>query len=126
PRSSPCTLCLHGTARQAGRGRAPFAGLFEIVKRIISLLAATAAIVLAVLLPGCSSLTYYWQGAAGQFDLWWRAQPIDEVIADPSTDTLLKQKLELVRGIRQFASRDLALPDNGSYRFYADVKRPCV
>jgi len=31
-----------------------------------------------------------------------------------------------VRRIRDFASRDLALPDNGSYRRYADIGRPYV
>ena len=37
-----------------------------------------------------------------------------ETTADPA----LKQKLERVQAIRAFASRELALPDNASYRRY--------
>jgi predicted aminopeptidase len=38
----------------------------------------------------------------------------------------LKEKLALVLRIRDFASRELLLPDNGSYRSYADLQRPQV
>ncbi|MET0680944.1 MAG: aminopeptidase, partial [Burkholderiales bacterium] len=38
----------------------------------------------------------------------------------------LRLKLERVLAIREFASRELALPDNGSYKSYADIGRPFV
>ena len=44
----------------------------------------------------------------------------------PSTPPALRTQLEAVTSIRDFASHDLGLPDNGSYRSYADVGRPYV
>ncbi|MBL8376477.1 MAG: aminopeptidase [Burkholderiales bacterium] len=54
------------------------------------------------------------------------ARPVEEVIADASTSADLKRRLELAARARAFASRELGLPDNGSYRKYADLKRPHV
>ncbi len=42
------------------------------------------------------------------------------------TPAALRTQLEAVTSIRDFASRDLGLPDNGSYRSYADVGRTYV
>ena len=55
-----------------------------------------------------------------------KREPIGRVIDDPSTPPALRAKLQEVTEIRDFASRDLSLPDNGSYRSYADVGRPYV
>lgn len=75
---------------------------------------------------GCSTLGYYWQAFDGQMDLVRRSRPIPEVIGDPVTSAELRVKLERVRQIRDFASRTLDLPNNGSYRRYADLQRPFV
>jgi predicted aminopeptidase len=48
------------------------------------------------------------------------------VIASDRTAPLLRDRLTEVRAARDFASRELALPDNGSYRSYADLERPYV
>jgi predicted aminopeptidase len=66
------------------------------------------------------------QSAAGQFELMRARRPITQVIAAASTPPKLRSQLEAVAAIRDFASRELALPDNGSYRSYADVGRPYV
>ena len=42
------------------------------------------------------------------------------------TDPALKERLARAQAIRAFASRELALPDNGSYTRYADLGRPFV
>jgi predicted aminopeptidase len=73
-------------------------------------------------LAGCTTAEYYWQGIRGQIDLLGRAQPIASVL-DTASDPLLKRKLERVVAIRNYASRELALPDNLSYRRYADLDR---
>jgi len=52
------------------------------------------------------------------------ARPIPQWLADPATPPELRQRLELAREIRAFASRELALPDNDSYTRYADLHRP--
>ena len=78
------------------------------------------------LLSGCETLAYYAQAVGGQLALMARAQPVASVIADPATPQALRERLELARSIRDYASRELKLPDNGSYRSYADLGRPYV
>ncbi|HTO49457.1 MAG TPA: aminopeptidase [Burkholderiales bacterium] len=86
-------------------------------------LVAGAAVAAAA---GCSTLSYYGQAIGGHLEVMHRAAPIPERIADPATPPELRVKLERVLAIREFASRELALPDNGSYRSYADLGRPFV
>jgi len=69
---------------------------------------------------------YYSQCVQGHLGVLARRQPIDKLLADPATTPELKEKLSLVLRIRDFASRQLHLPDNGSYRCYADLQRPEV
>ena len=83
-----------------------------------------ALLILPVL--GCANLSYYAQAVNGQLELYAQTRPIADVIDDPTTDAALKIKLSAVLGVREFASRELGLPENDSYRFYADVKRPYV
>lgn len=88
---------------------------------------ALAGLVLALFAGGCAtSLGYYWQALDGQMALAREARPIGEVIGDPLTDEEIRAKLARVQEIREFASRELGLPDNGSYRRYADLKRRYV
>lgn len=86
------------------------------------------ALILAALalVSGCANLAYYTQAANGQFALLSAARPIDQWLADPATDTDLKDRLAKAQAMRRFAVRELALPDNASYSSYADVKRPFV
>lgn len=53
-------------------------------------------------------------------------RPIDALLENPDTPPALQRKLRLVLEVREFASRYLGLPDNDSYRYYADIKRPYV
>ena len=75
-------------------------------------------------LSGCETLSYYAQAVGGQFELMHKAQPVSEWIADPATPPALRQRLELAAQMRAFASQELMLPDNGSYRSYARLDRP--
>ncbi|HME37810.1 MAG TPA: aminopeptidase [Steroidobacteraceae bacterium] len=84
--------------------------------------AAAAIALIAALSGGC----YLLQSAQGQLDLMSKREPIERVIALPSTPPALRSQLEEVQAIRDFASRRLRLPDNGSYRSYADLGRPYV
>jgi predicted aminopeptidase len=81
---------------------------------------------LAAAMSGCSTLGYYWQAFDGQMELVRKARPVADVIADPASAPELKDRLERARRIRDFASRELRLPDNASYRRYADLKREYV
>ncbi|MCC6532860.1 MAG: aminopeptidase [Burkholderiales bacterium] len=66
------------------------------------------------------------QAIRGQAEMWQATRPIDAVLADPMAPQGLKHRLEQAMRIREFASKTLALPDNSSYRGYADLKRPYV
>jgi predicted aminopeptidase len=86
----------------------------------ITLLLAAASI-----LPGCGSL-YLLQAARGQAQILVDRRPIKEVVADPKTPPTVRDTLAEVSAARDFASRELGLPDNRSYRVYADIGRPYV
>jgi len=77
-------------------------------------------------LNGCSSIAYYSQAIGGQWEIYRHSQAIDSVLADPVTPTALKQQLTDILKMRAFASKVLHLPDNRSYTYYADIKRPYV
>ena len=83
-----------------------------------------ASLALILLLSGCETLAYYAQAVGGQLGLLSRARPIEQAISDPATSPALRERLALARSIRDFAAKALALPDNGSYRNYAELDRP--
>ena len=84
-------------------------------------------IVLALFgLSGCSTISFYWQAFNGQMEILNKARPIEAVIQDRDTTPDLKQRLTSLLAIREYATRKLNLPDNKSYRSYADLKRPFV
>jgi predicted aminopeptidase len=83
-----------------------------------------AALLFPLLLGGCATLGYYGQAISGHVDLLARSRPVDTVIRDPATPPDLRARLEQVKAVREFAVRELGLPDNDSYRRYADLGRP--
>jgi predicted aminopeptidase len=82
--------------------------------------------VLFLFLNGCAGVSYYGQLASGQLQLLRAREPISRVIADPGRDQLLRAHLIQSQKARTFASQQLRLPDNQSYRLYADIGRPFV
>lgn len=83
-------------------------------------------VLLISLLNGCASVGYYGQLANGQWQLLRARTPVPQLLADPATDPKLRQHLEQSQRARAFASEQLKLPDNRSYRVYADIGRPFV
>lgn len=81
-------------------------------------------LLLAIGLSGCS--TYYGQLAVGQLSLLSQREPVAAIIDDPATAPQLRQRLAAALQARAFASSVLNLPDNDSYRVYADIQRPYV
>jgi predicted aminopeptidase len=73
-------------------------------------------------LSGC----YYSQAAKGQWELTRKRQPIEDVLASEDTSPELAARLRLVQEARQFAIDELGLPDNDTYRTYADIEREYV
>jgi predicted aminopeptidase len=82
--------------------------------------------VLFLFLNGCAGVSYYGQLASGQLQLLRAREPVSRVIADPGRDQLLRAHLIQSQKARTFASQQLRLPDNQSYRLYADIGRPFV
>ncbi len=79
-----------------------------------------------ILIGGCQSLGYYAQSVKGQWQVIHSSKSIDSWLQRSNTSAELRAKLEQVKSIRQFASTQLKLPDNKSYTYYADLKRPYV
>ena len=92
-------------------------------RRFKALLALTLA---AAGLAGCADLGYYWQSVSGHLHLLNAARPVDDWLADTNTSVSLKKRLALTQRIRSFAVSELKLPDNPSYRRYADLQRNAV
>lgn len=92
----------------------------RIAAPILALLACLA-------LAGCAhtegALCYYWQSVQGHARLLQAARPRDEWIANESTPAPLRARLQLAQRARHFAVQELGLPDNASYRSYADLGR---
>src|SRR5690606_7660996 len=88
--------------------------------RIAALLLATLAV------AGCAGDGYYAQSIAGHFALMGARQDVGRLIRDDETPEVLRERLILAEEIRAFAVQELALPDNGSYRAYADLGRDVV
>lgn len=86
-------------------------------------LLAGVAVVGAAALAGCADVGYYWQSASGHLDLMRAARPVPEWLEDPAASASLKAKLELTQRIRRYAVTELDLPDNASYKAYADLHR---
>jgi predicted aminopeptidase len=81
---------------------------------------------LVLMLCLSASGCYYLQAAAGQWQVITKREPIETVIEDTGTPTQLAERLMLVQQARTFSIDELALPDNKSYRSYADIKRDYV
>jgi len=86
------------------------------MSRFVLLLLCTSS------LSGC----YYMQAARGQLELTRKREPITEILQDESTPPKLAARLRLVQEARQFSIEELGLPDNESYRTYADIERDYV
>jgi predicted aminopeptidase len=63
------------------------------------------------------------QAAGGQLDVMAHSRPIEQVLSEPETPAPTRTKLETVVEAREFAVRELGLPDGESYRRYADLGR---
>ena len=95
--------------------------------RSLTGLTATALLTLGALcLSGCANIGYYWQSTRGHLQMMNAARPVQDLLGDATTPEALKARLVLSQRIRSFATDSLKLPDNPSYRRYADLQRSAV
>jgi len=85
-----------------------------------------AALLLLLALQGCTGISYYAQSLDGHVKLLAARQNVETLIADPSQPRDLRAAMVAARDIRRYASDELALPDNDSYRAYVDTHRDYV
>lgn len=95
---------------------------FRVTTGVASFLRCGVVAALLPVLGGC----YLLQAAAGQMAVMAKRQPVEEVVRDPQTPPLLRDRLTAVSAARDFASEALGLPENDSYRLYADIGRNYV
>lgn len=84
--------------------------------------AVAALAAAACLMTGCS-VGYYAQSVTGHLKLLNAARPVPDWLDDATAPDALKSRLELTQRIRDYAVTALKLPDNASYRRYADLQR---
>jgi predicted aminopeptidase len=94
-------------------------------RHVYALLRLCLAVCMLAGVTACGTL-YLAQAARGEWQVMRERRPIDAVVADARTPPSVRTRLEEVRAARDFASRELGLPDNASYRSYADIGRPFV
>lgn len=71
-------------------------------------------------------MAYYAQSVTGQLEVLAKRRPITAAAADPGEPAERRTQLRRVQQMREFAVASLGLPDNGSYRSYADLQRRFV
>ena len=93
------------------------------MKRSSQLLLLT---LLATLLAGCETLSYYRQAVGGHLSLMMSGEEVAELLEDPETDPALKQQLRTANQARRFARNRLDLPVGDSYSDYVALDRRWV
>ncbi|MGI9249638.1 MAG: aminopeptidase [Pseudohongiellaceae bacterium] len=88
-----------------------------VIRRALIIMAVS------VLLSSCETINYYGQAAQGQLNILFSGRDITRLLADEDLDSQLRQQLELVLEIREFAADELALPVADNYSTYVDLKR---
>ena len=100
------------------RIRPPRARL-RVAQRVLTAAALAA-------LAGCASTAYLWQAASGEWHVLHERKPIIDVIDEPQASEPLIRELAYVREARRFASQQLGLPNDDSYRTYVNLHRRYV
>ena len=78
------------------------------------------------LTSGCGTLGYYAQAVGGHLEIVTQSRSLSGWIGAEGTEPRLRERLKLAERMRNFAVEELKLPDNASYRRYADLGRGAV
>lgn len=83
-------------------------------------------LIVGPVLLGCSNISYYLQSADGHLEIMAARQSVDKIAKDPEQPKQFRAQMMLARDIRQFATDELGLPNNKSYKSYVDLGRDYV
>lgn len=81
---------------------------------------------LSAALHGCQTVQYYGQAIGGQHRILQSRRPITDIMADPNTSELLRQRLKFILEVRRFAKDQLHLPVKNNYLTYVDLDKSYV
>jgi len=85
-----------------------------------------ASLLLIMMNISCSRFIYYGQAVRGHLEIVTRMHRIDQLIAQETVDQETEARLQEILDIREYASKELLLPDNDSYKTYAELGREYV
>lgn len=71
-----------------------------------------------------SCLGYLVRAGYGQLEILWERKPIEEIIQNPNTESAIREKLQHVLTVRDFAGTELGLKASASYTTYSQINRP--
>lgn len=91
-----------------------------------AIVALTLGVLGVLALGGCTTADYLRQSVVGHLDILRRTRSVTDWLAEPNLDGALGERLELARRVRNWAVAELGLPDNASYRRYAELDRPAA
>lgn len=94
----------------------------SVLRRPLLALLVVVALLVALQTGGC----YYMQAVNGQLEVLRKREPIVDVLDDADIPEETRERLSMVLEARRFAVDELLLPDNDSYRTYADLERDFV
>lgn len=90
---------------------------------VVKIIKFVSPIFIVLTISACSSFGYYMDLMSGHSELLEQRRPISEILEDKETAPELRNLLVTSENIREYASKVLHLPENNSYRQYADLKR---
>ena len=85
-----------------------------------------AAVLVLVVMTGCSPVGYYSQIVSGHMRIVAGKKPVQEVVESEKTDDLTRHRLSIAVAAKEFGVQALSLPDNESYSSFYDTKRNYV
>jgi predicted aminopeptidase len=89
-------------------------------------LSTALGLVLLLVFASCSTLGYSMQALAGGAGILAKREPVERVLARRDLPVDERRHLERAVALREFAVRELALPDNRSYTSYVHLGRDVV
>ncbi|HEY8279356.1 MAG TPA: aminopeptidase [Bdellovibrionota bacterium] len=81
---------------------------------------------LCLALSGCSSVGYLAESGIGQWKLFNRARPLNEIMASPNTSGATRHGIQMVGKAKAFAVNELGLKATKNYETFVQLDAPCV
>ena len=91
------------------------------MKLILTIIKILFAATLLAGISGCSNALYLAQAVNGHLHLMESRVPVKRILKKKQLDSVSLEKLRLVLEVRDFATKELGLPKNKSYKVYSEI-----